>query len=58
MAEKKPIRVDLSQELAEDLEHIKEFLGLKNDSEAIRFCIREVHRAIKEERLKIIKPPE
>ena len=36
----KAIRTDLDQELTQCLEEIKESIGLKNDSEAIRFSIK------------------
>lgn len=44
----KPIRVDISDKISNDLNYIKDHLGLKNDSEAIRYCIRELARQIED----------
>ena len=41
------LRVDLDQELARDLETVKIHLGLKNDSEVIRYLIREKARELR-----------
>jgi len=40
------LRVDLEPDLAEDLEKVRKHLGLRNESEVIRFLIREKAREI------------
>ena len=41
------LRVDLDPELAKDLETVRGHLGLKNDSEVIRYLIREKARELR-----------
>ena len=40
------LRIDLSDDLAHDLDDIKNYLGIQADSDMIRFLIREKKKAI------------
>jgi len=43
----KALRVNLDKNLAEELEKIKSYYGIKADSDCIRFLIKEKSREIK-----------
>ncbi|MEM0488908.1 MAG: hypothetical protein QW707_06885, partial [Candidatus Bathyarchaeia archaeon] len=42
----KVLKVELDHNLAKDFEKVRAYLGIKNDSEVIRFLIREKAREI------------
>jgi len=48
MSKNVEIRVSLEEDLIKKIEKLKEFYGLKNTTELIRFMITEMHRQIAE----------
>ncbi len=51
MVDKRSIRVELDDKAEERFEAIKDFHGLKSDSEAVRFCISTTFNAMTEKRI-------